>query len=138
MIKTPPYVYTTKICGAENGSGQRNFLPFGASYWDYLPDLVQNCIEDLAAIALHRERMKPVCKSILLYGAWRYQNQTVLEMFLDYYPETSLVIKLQICPECCKIFSPEIDLSKHLSVCSGLEKESAFYESFFEDEYDED
>ena len=119
-------------------AADKETLPFGASYWDYLPDLVQNYIEDLAAIALHRERMKTVCKSIHLYGAWRYQKQTVLEMFLDYYPETFLIIKSQICPECYKIFSPEIDLSKHPSVCSGLEEESAFYESFSEDEYDDD
>ena len=28
-------------------------LAFGESYWDHLPDLVQNYIEDLAAIAIH-------------------------------------------------------------------------------------
>ena len=56
-------------------------LAFGESQWDYLPDLVQNYIQDLAARAVHREQMKAVCKSIDLYGAWCYQNQTVLEMF---------------------------------------------------------
>ena len=113
-------------------------LPFGESHWDYLPDLIQDYIEDLAARAVHRGQMKAVCKSIQLYGARCYQNQTVMELFLDYYPETSLVIKSQICPQCFKIFSPEIDLSKHLSVCTGLEEESDFYESFSEDEYGDD
>ena len=86
--------------------------------------------------------MNSVCKSIHLYSAWCYQTQSVMELFLDYYPEihkvNPLVIKSQICPECFKIFSPEIDLSKHLSICSGLEEESDFYESFFEEDYDDD
>ena len=116
-------------------------LPFGESHWDYLPDLIQNYIEDLAAIAIHRERMKTVCKSIHLYGEWCYQNQSIMEMFLDYYPEIyrfhPSVIESQICPECFKIFSHEIVLSKHLSICRGLDEMSE-EESFFEDDYDDD
>ena len=42
-------------------------LPFGESHWDYLPDLVQKYIEDLAGRSLHCDRMKRVCKSIKLY-----------------------------------------------------------------------
>ena len=63
-----------------------------------------------------------------------------MEMFLDYYPEI-YGIKSQICPECFNIFLPEIVLSKHLSICRGLdemlEEEKAFYESFSEDDYDD-
>ena len=40
-------------------------LPFGQSYWDYLPDLIQDQILDLAARSLrHRDRMKHVSLSI--------------------------------------------------------------------------
>ena len=42
-------------------------LPFGESHWDYLPDLVKNYIEDLAAKAVHRDRMNCVCKCIKLH-----------------------------------------------------------------------
>ena len=63
-------------------------LAFGESSWDYLPDLIQNYIEDLAAIAVHRDRMKAVCKSIHSHSEWCYQQQTFLEMLLDIYPET--------------------------------------------------
>ena len=112
-------------------------LPFGEPHWDYLPDLVQNYIEDLAAIAIHRERMKSVCKSIHLYGEWCYQHQSIMEMFLDYYPEiyrlNPSVIESQVFPECFKIFSPEIVLLKHLSICNGLEEEIDYYSSLFED-----
>ena len=45
-------------------------LSFGESHWDYIPDLVQNFIEDLAARSLHRDRMKRVCQSIKLYKQW--------------------------------------------------------------------
>ena len=126
-------------------------LPFGESHWDYLPDLLQNYIEYLAARAAHQDRMRAVCKSIHLYGAWCYQNQTPMEMLLECYPETSLVITSQVCPECFKIFSPEIDLSKHLSACRGDEffekKEMAYFsimfenavgDDFIDDVYDED
>ena len=43
-------------------------LPFGESHWDYLPDLIQDYIKDLAARSLHRDRMKHVCQSIKLYN----------------------------------------------------------------------
>ena len=60
-----------------------------------------------------------------------------MEMFLDYYPEiyrfNPSVIESQVCPECFKIFSPEIVLSKHLSICNGLEEEMDYYSSLFED-----
>ena len=66
--------------------------------------------------------------------------QSVMEIFLDYYPEIyrlkPSVIKSQICPECFKIFSPEIVLSKHLSICRGLDEMSE-EESFSEDDYDD-
>ena len=69
-----------------------------------------------------------------------------MEALLEYYPETSLVITSQVCPECFKIFSSEIDLSKHLSVCRGDEffekKEmdyfSIMFENVDEDEYIDD
>ena len=50
------------------------------------------------------ERMKAVCKSIHLYGEWCYQHQSIMEMFLDYYPEiygfNPSVIEKQVGPEC--------------------------------------
>ena len=65
-----------------------------------------------------------------------------MEMFLETYPETSLVITSQVCPECFNIFSPEIDLSKHLSVCRGDEffetKEMAYFSIMFENVDDEE
>ena len=68
----PPSVYTRKMT-----------LPFGESHWDYLPDLVQNYIEDLAASAVHRERMKAVCKSIHLYKEWRYQQNSQKNFYIQ-------------------------------------------------------
>ena len=35
-------------------------LPFGQSRWDYLPDLIQDYIQDLAARSHHRDKMKQV------------------------------------------------------------------------------
>ena len=126
-------------------------LPFGESDWDYLPDLIQVYIEDLAARAVHWDRMKAVCESIHLHGEWCYQHQTFLEMLLNYYPESYRLnpstITSQVCPECFKIFSPEIVLSKHLSVCRGVEyfekKEMDYFSRMFEnvddvDEYIDD
>ena len=64
-------------------------------------------------------------------------------MLLDYYPEIyrfkTLPIESQVCPECLKLFSPEIVLSKQLSICGDvefLEKEEMemdYYSSLFED-----
>ena len=36
-------------------------LPFGESHWDYLPDMIQDYIQDLAAKSVHRDKMKQVC-----------------------------------------------------------------------------
>ena len=53
--------------------------------------LIQNYIEYLAVRAVHQDRMKTVCESIHLYGAWHYQNQTPMETLLEYlYPELLL------------------------------------------------
>ena len=64
-------------------------LPFGESHWDYLPDLVQNYIEDLAARSLHRDRMKHVCQSIKLYKQWWVQQRWLTELFFNSYQEIS-------------------------------------------------
>ena len=56
-------------------------LPFGDSHWDYLPDMIQDYIQDLATRSLHRDRMKQVCRSLTLHGRvcrsqkWRMYNQ---------------------------------------------------------------
>ena len=117
-------------------------LAFGESHWDYLPDLIQNYIEDLAARAVHRDRMKAVCKSIHLYGEWCYQHQSILEMFFDYYPEIYRFkpsdIESQLCPQCFNNFSGEIVLSKHLSICNGSGEEMDYYSSLFEDGVDDE
>ena len=44
---------------------QHALLPFGESYWDYLPSLVRERILDLAARQLHRQRMARVCLSLV-------------------------------------------------------------------------
>ena len=92
-------------------------LSFGKSYWDYLPVLIKNYIEDLAAKAVHRDRMKQVCKSIELHKQWCNQQIWVVEVAYLSYFELSLFspifIKSQECNKCFETFSPEIDLSKH-------------------------
>ena len=120
-------------------------LPFGESHWDYLPDLVQNYIKDLAARAVHRERMKAVCKSIHLYNEWRSQQNSLMKMCQEISIFSPLFIESQVCPKCFKNFSPEIVLSKHLLICrglyqsfEGLEAEIDFYRSFLENDYDEE
>ena len=127
-------------------SCQNNTLPFGESHWDYLPDLIQNYIMDLAARAVHCDRMQAVCKSIHLHAEWCYQHQTFLEMLFDYYTESYRLnpstITSQVCPVCYKIFSPEILLSKHFSVCRGIEyleqQEMDYFSRRFETVDDED
>ena len=39
-------------------------LPFGESYWDYMPDLVKEKIEDLAARSIDQEKMRAVCEEM--------------------------------------------------------------------------
>ena len=51
-----------------DGTAAEEPLPFGESRWDYLLDLVQSYIQDLAARSLHRERMKQVCRFLTLHG----------------------------------------------------------------------
>ena len=63
---------------------QTEKLPFGESHWDYLTDLVQNYIQDLAAMSLHRDRMRHVCQSIKLYEKWRSQHRWLMEWFPDF------------------------------------------------------
>ena len=115
-------------------------LAFGESHWDYLPDLVQNFIEYLAARAVHLEQMQAVCKSIHLYNEWH--SQKISQEISIFNP---LFIESQVCPNCFKNFSPEIVLSKHISVCrdfhqgfEGLEAEIGFYRSFYDDAYDDE
>ena len=118
-------------------------LPFGESHWDYIPDLVQNYIQDLAARSLHREQVKHVCQSIELYKQWHVKQRWLTEeLFLSPYQAirlSPLFIESQVCNKCFKGFLPEIVLSKHLSICRGpgfedLEEEIDYYRSFFEDE----
>ena len=61
-------------------------LAFEESYWDYLPDLIQDYIEDLAARSLHRDRMQRICKSIKLHKQWCDQQIWLLEvLFFSYF-----------------------------------------------------
>ena len=39
-------------------------LPFGELCWDYMPDLVKEKIEDLAARSIHQEKMRAVCEEM--------------------------------------------------------------------------
>ena len=91
--------------------------PFGKSYWDYLPVLIKSYIEDLSAKAVHRDRMKHVCKSIELHKQWCNQQIWTMELnYLNYFDVTLFslnFIESQECNKCFKTFSPEINLSKH-------------------------
>ena len=82
---------------------------FGEYHLDY--------IEDLAAIAVHRDQMKRVCKSIKLHKQWCNQQIWMMEVVYFNYFDPSLFssyfIESQKCNKCFKTFSPEIDLSKH-------------------------
>ena len=114
-------------------------MPFGESHWDYLSYLIQNYIEYLVARAVHQERMQAVFKSIHLYQEWR--SQQISQEISTFSP---LFIESQVCPKCFRNFSPEIVLSKHIFMCSGvlqrfgdLEDEIEFYRSFYDDGYDD-
>ena len=80
-------------------------LPFGEteSQWNFLLSLVKNDIEEVAAIAVHRERMQAVCKSIHLYNEWR--SQQISQEISIFNP---LFIESQVCPNRFKNFSPKL------------------------------
>ena len=85
-------------------------VPFGQSYWDCLPDLIQSHIRDISAKSLHKERMKEVCKSIIAYEEWRFVwKPTFLSPFVNSVTTLSgrKSVKSQFCNKCFKI-SPEI------------------------------
>ena len=112
--------------------------------WDYLPDLVKNYIEDPAAKAVHRDRMKRVCKSIELHKQWCNQQIWVMEVTYFNYFDLSLFspnfIESQECNKCFETFSPEIDLLKHRSVCRGLVEDAdddVDDDDFIDDVYDD-
>ena len=89
--KPPPPVYTTMA--EASATPVNDQLPFGQSYWDYLPDMIQDYIfdmaekefnRDLGARALHKNRMTNVCslcsfptlqdKGVLSVGTSSHQN----------------------------------------------------------------
>ena len=81
-------------------------LPFGQSHWDYLPVEIQEHILDLSARNLHRDRMKPVCRSIKEHAHWR---------------DACLFKKTfsQRCEKCQKLFSPALSMTRHRAICEG-------------------
>ena len=90
-----------------------DLLPFGQSYWDYLPDMIQDYIfemaekshqRDLAAKALHQDRMKEVCHSIEAHYHW---------MCLCFFPS----LERQQCLACGAKVSPEFDMRRHMGLC---------------------
>ena len=104
-------------------------LPFEQSYWDYLPDIIQDYIFDmaekehqreLAAKALHKQRMTHVCAQIKAHYHW---------IHICFFP----TLEGQRCVECGNIISPEFVLGRHRGVCSGID-----YWRVDEDEEDED
>ena len=70
-------MYTTMA--EANTTPVNGLLPFGQSYWDYLPYLIQDHSLDMvekarfaAAKALHQERMKDVCYQIKAHYHWKH------------------------------------------------------------------
>ena len=89
-------------------------LPFGQSYWDYLPGMIQDYIldlaekshqRDLAAKALHKARMKDVCFQIKAHYHWKH--------FLCFLPS----FERRQCIDCGETISPEFDMRRHKGLC---------------------
>ena len=111
-------------------------LHFEQSYWDYLPDLIQDYILDMvekarfaAAKALHKERMKDVCYQIKAHYHWEH---------FCFFPSSFL----QQCWSCKEVISPEFALGRHIGLCElkeRLEDEafdgSSAHESFYSYSY---
>ena len=111
-------------------------LPFGQSYWDFLPDLIQDYILDMvekalfaAAKALHQERMKDVCYQIKAHYHWKH---------FCFFSSTFS----QQCWTCGETISPEFAMGRHMGLCDMKERlaDEAFdgssaHESFYSYSY---
>ena len=111
-------------------------LPFGQSYWDHLPDMIQDYILDMvekarfaAAKALHQERMKDVCYQIKAHDHWDH---------FCIFPSSFS----QHCWCCGDTVSPEFAMSRHRGLCALRERlaDEAFdgpsaHESFYSYSY---
>ena len=95
-----------------NTTPVNDLLPFGQSYWDYLPDLIQDYILDMvekarfaAAKALHQECMKDVCYQIKAHYHWAR---------CCFFPST---FSQQQCWKCGETISPEFAMGRHMGLC---------------------
>ena len=107
-------------------------LPFGQSYWDYLPDMIQDYIldmeehrRDLEAQARHKTCMKDVCYQIKAHYHWEH---------FCFFPSSFA----QQCWSCGENISPEFDMGRHMGLCELKERlaDEAFdgpsaHESFY-------
>ena len=84
-------------------------LPFGQSYWDYLPDMIQDytldLAADMAAKSLHQDRMKKLCISIREHYDW----DNLISFPYD--------LPGQECLLCKETLSPECDMRRHRGLC---------------------
>ena len=122
----------TKSCQDHNEEeyhDQEEVLSFGESYWDYLSDLIQDYILDLAAKALHKEKIKKVCKAIIDYDGmtmavyiWSPTNWS--PFYKNLPPSNSPdLMKTRFCAECFRIISPDIILACHRCLPVAFEEE---------------
>ena len=93
-------------------------LPFGQSYWDYLPDLVRDNILKMVEEQLileakdkHKILMQQVCCQIQVHRLWKAFYE-----FSDFGP---------YCGHCDNFISPEFSFRRHRARCSLNDR--AFY-----------
>ena len=86
-----------------------NPLPFGQSYWDYLPDMIQDRILELAAKDQHTTLMKQVCYQIKAHYHWKviYDIEDTSDFGL-------------YCDNCDEMISPEFSFRTHQTHCFNV------------------
>ena len=96
-------------------------LPFGHSFWDYLPDLVQDYILTLAEDQLiweakekHKSHMKQVFYQIQAHCLWKWL-----------YPYSDFG---HYCGNCDEYISPEFSFRRHRARCFLKGRVHAYYE----------
>ena len=96
-------MYTTMA--EANTTPVHDLLLFGQSHWNYLPVIIQDYILDMAAKALHQERMKDVCYRIKAHYHWKH---------FCFFPSSFS----QQCWSCGETISPEFDMGRHMGLCT--------------------
>ena len=86
-----------------------NPLPFGQSYWDYLPDMIQDRILELAAKDQHTTLMKQVCYQIKAHYHWKVIYE------IEFHSDFGLY-----CDNCNETISPEFSFRTHQNYCFNV------------------